>query len=578
MPTMDRSSLIVGLAGLIVFILIVLFGYHSYGGIRESAISEIQSDIESDNRLITETVSARLSLLSLLAELGSSHIETVLRFDQTLNSPENAPFLERFRTFAPEIRTAVVIDRDGMIIEDTRPNRPGVGIDVSDRGYFRAHTEGRDIGIHVSLPVVSRVDGQWTWVVSAAIRSDAGDLLGVILVSIDREYFARLFLATGSDGGGIVNATTLVFHNTGVIMEADADCPCQVGDTVSEAFLEQLHRPFSPLDTVAAPWAPETQIAVNHRHADPWPIFVLSYVDPHIVTNHIALAADRIVVATVLMATISAASTALALMAVRSLRRSANRAQVAQRMAEHEKQHADEANQAKTQFLAAMSHDLRTPLNAIMGFADAMRLKSFGPLSNPRYDVYIQDILYSASVLTRLVNDLLDTSKIDSGAYLLNEEHIDLLELIRATVSEISILANMKSQEIDFDADQTAVVIIADRRAMQQVLTNILSNAIKFSPDGSRTTIDLTADRDDGLQIQVRDQGPGIGSHGADLFQPFVRGNNRESMNTDGAGLGLYICRKLLEIHGGSIDIADGPGNGAIVTVLLPATRIASLT
>ena len=562
---------------MIVFILIVLFGYHSYGGIRESAISEIQSDIEYDNQLIAETVSARLSLLSLLAELGSSHIETALQFDQTFDSPEITRFLERFQTFAPEIRTAVVVDRDGVIIEDTRPGRPAVGIDVSDRGYYLAHAEGRDIGIHVSLPVISRVDGQWTWVVSTAIRGEAGDLLGVVVVSIDREYFARLFLATGSDQGGIINPTTLVFHDSGVIMEADSDCPCQVGDMVSEAFLEQLHRPFSPLDTVAAPWAHETQIAVNHRHADPWPVFVLSYVDPDIVTNHIALAANRIVIATVLMATISAASTALALLLVRSLRRSASRAQAAQRMAEHEKQHADEANRAKTQFLAAMSHDLRTPLNAIMGFADAMRLKSFGPLSNPRYDEYIQDILYSGSVLTRLVNDLLDTSKIDSGAYMLNEEHIDLVELMRATVSEISILANMKTQTIGFDPDYTTVVIIADRRAMQQVLTNILSNAIKFSPDGSRTTIDLTADRKDGIRIRVRDQGPGIGPHNTDLFQPFVRGNNLESKNTDGAGLGLYICRKLLEIHGGEIDITDAPGDGAIVTVVIPAARVMSL-
>jgi len=236
-----------------------------------------------------------------------------------------------------------------------------------------------------------------------------------------------------------------------------------------------------------------------------------------------------------------------------------------------EKIRAEEANRSKSEFLANMSHELRTPLNAVNGFSEIMQKEMFGPLGDPRYLEYAGDILSSGQHLLNLINDILDMSKIESGKMTLSTEIIYCDELVDQCLRLVRGRAVESNLQLNSETDDVPD-IEADPRAIKQVLLNILSNAIKFTPEGGRVNIVTKSDiRTGGIIFEVTDTGIGISKEDLPkLCTPFSQIESQHSKSHKGSGLGLALTKSLVDLHGGEFVIESETGIGTTVTVRLP--------
>jgi two-component system cell cycle sensor histidine kinase PleC len=234
---------------------------------------------------------------------------------------------------------------------------------------------------------------------------------------------------------------------------------------------------------------------------------------------------------------------------------------------------AETANASKTAFLANMSHELRTPLNAILGFSEIIAQECFGPAGSPRYKEYAGDIHSSGAHLLSLINDLLDVAKIEAGKMEIEPHPLDARKAFDIALKLIGAKAREKHQELAIDIEAAAPPLYADERALKQILINLVSNAVKFTPDGGRISVVGGLARDGGFQIAVHDNGPGIPREKLDkIFTPFSQVDNRYDRQAGGTGLGLALVRGLVELHGGRAWLESEPGKGCSAYVVLPAT------
>jgi len=236
------------------------------------------------------------------------------------------------------------------------------------------------------------------------------------------------------------------------------------------------------------------------------------------------------------------------------------------------------ADRAKSELLANVSHELRTPLNAIIGFSSVMQTEMFGPLGNSKYNEYVSDILFSGEHLLDLVNNLLTVSRMDSGKYHLSEEYNDLGSLVEKCWHMIS--ANPKATDIDFQAVIAADLprVWADGNSMMQVLINLIGNAVKFTPAGGAIKV-LAYQEDSGaVTLVVADTGIGIDEiHLSKITEPFEQVAEATSRDHGGAGLGLYIVKKLVEMHRAKMDITSEPDMGTRIAITFPRERTEGL-
>jgi len=235
-----------------------------------------------------------------------------------------------------------------------------------------------------------------------------------------------------------------------------------------------------------------------------------------------------------------------------------------------EKIRAEAANRSKTDFLANMSHELRTPLNAIIGFSEIMQAGLFGKLGSEKYSEYARDILTSGQYLLDVINDILDMSKIEAGRLSLDPEEVDLAPLISDALRVTTSLTEDDRITIDNNIEG-AILCIGDKRALKQVLLNILSNAVKFSRvDGE---IQVSATQINGeTRVCIADDGIGIAAEDLEkIGRPFEQVESQITKSRQGSGLGLAISRSLIELHGGVLDIESTVGTGTKVVFTLPA-------
>jgi cell cycle sensor histidine kinase DivJ len=226
------------------------------------------------------------------------------------------------------------------------------------------------------------------------------------------------------------------------------------------------------------------------------------------------------------------------------------------------------ASRAKSSFLANMSHELRTPLNAIIGFSEMMNREMFGPIG-PRYQEYSRLIHESGTHLLDLINSVLDMSKIDAGKFQLNEELFDLEETAQAAVRFLKIPAERAGVALKLSIAPNARLMFADRRAIKQILVNLLSNGVKYTPPGGEVRV--TARIADGLEIIVRDSGTGISKANLErLGRPFEQVENADTRAKEGTGLGLALVKSLALLHGGEAILESALGEGTTVIVRLP--------
>jgi cell cycle sensor histidine kinase DivJ len=233
-----------------------------------------------------------------------------------------------------------------------------------------------------------------------------------------------------------------------------------------------------------------------------------------------------------------------------------------------------DASRAKSRFLANMSHELRTPLNAIIGFSEMMTREMFGVIG-PRYQEYSRLIHESGSHLLDLINSVLDMSKIEAGKFSVSEEVFDLEEVAQSAVRVLKMPAERAGVALKLAVAPETRQVFADRRAVKQILVNLLSNGVKYTPPGGevRVTARLLAER--GVEISVADTGTGISKADLErLGRPFEQVENAQTRAKEGTGLGLALVKSLAQLHGGEAVLQSVLGEGTVVTVRLPHAAV----
>lgn len=256
--------------------------------------------------------------------------------------------------------------------------------------------------------------------------------------------------------------------------------------------------------------------------------------------------------------------------AVRTLKATKpDKARLLVRLAEAERR-ATDAERARREFVAHMSHELRTPLNAIIGFSEVMTHEMFGPVGSPRYLEYAKVIHESGSHLLELINGILDMSKIEAGKFDLGEEIFDLEEVAAQAVRFVKLQSERKGVALKTAIAPSARAMFADKRAVKQMLVNLLTNGVKFTPRGGEVRIDA-ARQGETVLIAVSDTGVGIGPEDLKrLGRPFEQVEGEHVRSQEGTGLGLALVKALAALHGGDVAIVSVLGEGTTVTVTLP--------
>jgi len=231
---------------------------------------------------------------------------------------------------------------------------------------------------------------------------------------------------------------------------------------------------------------------------------------------------------------------------------------------------AEQASIAKSRFLAGMSHELRTPLNAIIGFSDLMRIGIYGAVQPQRYSEYVDVIHTSAHHLLALINDLLDLSKIEAGKMNLDIKPLETTALGAALKSLMGQMAEQKGLTLSI-IDPELPVVHGDERAVRQILINLVSNAIKFTPGGGRVTLCFRHAEAGGTDITVTDTGPGLTEEEIEIaLEPYGQVQSNPATRQEGTGLGLPMVKALAELHGGDLKLVSHKGQGTTAIVHLP--------
>jgi len=248
--------------------------------------------------------------------------------------------------------------------------------------------------------------------------------------------------------------------------------------------------------------------------------------------------------------------------------------QAAQERLEEQNLELAAANRAKSEFLANVSHELRTPLNAVIGFAEVLRDQAFRDSPNAQFREYAEDIRLSGSHLLSLINDILDLSKIEAGRYELTETALDPGEALETAVRLVRGREEAKALTLQVDVAAELPRLYADSRAVKQILINLLSNSVKFTPAGKSVTACARQRSDGGIDLIVADEGAGMDPDAvAEMFQPFRRADRAFTRQVEGTGLGLPLVQSLAQLHGGSVEVDTALGQGTRVTVRFPPER-----
>ncbi|WEJ32328.1 MULTISPECIES: HAMP domain-containing sensor histidine kinase [unclassified Devosia] len=247
----------------------------------------------------------------------------------------------------------------------------------------------------------------------------------------------------------------------------------------------------------------------------------------------------------------------------------------ARHMSDEARRHAEQANIAKSQFLATMSHELRTPLNAIIGFSEVLKSELLGPHHIPQYKEYAGDIHASGQHLLNLINELLDLSRIEAGKYELNEEAVSIVDIADDCRRMMELRAKAKGIQLVFSTNDNLPKIWGDERAIRQVILNLMSNAIKFTPQHGKVTLVVARSGDGGQLISVKDNGPGIPDTEIEtVLSSFGQGSLAHKTAEQGAGLGLPIVQKIMDLHQGRFDLFSKLRFGTEVIATFPRARV----
>jgi PAS domain S-box-containing protein len=426
----------------------------------------------------------------------------------------------------------------------------------------RVLREGMVVGLSSRTVLVAR-DGTRRAIADsgAPIRGEDGAIRGMVLVFRDvseerraeeqLRHWERIF-QHATWGVGVVSAADVRFQAVNTAYAA------MHGYTVDELIGEH----------VSKLWAPETRADMD-RHAHE----TLSHGRLIVETTHLRKDGSRLpveVVGTVIKDARDKPVWFVANVQDITERKRLQQSQIRAIELEAENRRIEEANRLKNEFLANMSHELRTPLNSILGFAELLHDEQVGSIE-PQQKEFLQEILKGGVHLLRLINDVLDLSKVEAGKMDFRPEPVDLPELTRSVVQSLSASAAERRLQLDVSVDPTLTEIVLDPGRFTQLLYNYLSNALKFTPEGGSVLVRIGTEGTTDFRLEVEDTGPGIAAQDvARLFVPFQQLDSSTAKRFGGTGLGLALTKRLAEAQGGSVGVRPAAVRGSIFFAVLP--------
>ena len=439
-------------------------------------------------------------------------------------------------------------------------------VDLSEREHIRAHLRPQAMdaaaqglfsdGLFIGKPVLGKVSGRWTIQLSRRISGPDGKALGVVVASLDPSYFESVYSSVNLGPKGAVTLLGRDLTIRARVMDGTSvGMGTRLGGNSPLAQGQELDRgsyvTSSGVDGIE-------RVVVYHR-VKSYPLYV-------VVASSVEQAlADWYVIAAMLGGVMSLLTLVVSL-ALYSFVTSVRRLEKSNRNLAASEARAHSANQAKTEFLAAISHELRTPLTSIRGFAELMELR----IEQPRFREQAGLIRRSAEHLNVLLTEILDLAKVEAGAMPIRMAPVQLRPLMQGIRELFAVTAVEKGLALQLDLPDTLPDwVMADDLRLKQVLNNLLSNALKFTSTGSIT---LAVEHEAGqMQVHVVDTGPGIPEHlHGVIFERFRQADAKVSSEHGGTGLGLALARALAELMGGSLTVQSTPGHGARFTLALP--------
>jgi signal transduction histidine kinase len=481
--------------------------------------------------------------------------------------------------FAASTIQVAIIGADGKLVATSLERNPQP-IDLSDREHFRVHRDNPDLGLFVGKPVRGRVSNKITIQVTRRLQDSDGGFGGVLVFSLYPEFLTSLHrkIQLGRDGivtlaglDGIVRARFTAFgepDSTNVGSSIAGSQALANATTMTEGSYESA----SIIDGVLR--------LFHWRRIDGYPLVVV-----------VGLGRDEVLasarVNTQMIVLLGAGAIMLAIAMGLLLRREIFRSEAQEiriTSQDYKLQFANQelrrshgelvaSNSAKSTFLANMSHELRTPLNAIIGFSEIIRDKLFGD-DLARYVDYAGNIHFSAVHFLRIINDILDISKIEAGKLELDEAEASLDDLLATSIRTVTPQAGRGKVALLMDNPLGDVRFRCDETRIRQVLINLLSNAVKFTPPGGSVTVHTGFSEGGELTLWITDTGIGMSEEEIGMaLQPFQQVDHGLAKRYEGTGLGLPLAVRLTELHGGRLQVMSRPALGTCVRLSFPPGR-----
>lgn len=455
------------------------------------------------------------------------------------------------------VAAIAVFDSEGRLVVSST-EYPATGPRVTDSDAFVTLRKNPARSPH--LDVIAGSDGEWQQGVtlSSALVRPVNGFSGMVMVTLDMRYFAEFFASIDL---GPNTAVSMLRSDGKLLLRSPVNARSMGADlSQSEVFTKLLHGHDFGMDELVSPVDGMVRL-VAARRLDNAPVLMA-----------LSVPSDAAMASWSQQAMIVGLGGAFTVLLLLWLSRIAGR-QLAQRERRTRQalEAANEASRAKSSFLGVMSHELRTPLNAIIGFSDVISRQTFGPIANDKYLDYVKDINQSGRNLLVLINQILDLSRIEAGKHELQIEGLTLGRVWQAIGNEMAVAAATKDIQLSLRPDGVGLLFAGELRATMQILSNLVSNSVKFTPDGGRITVGASETVGGSeIVLSVSDTGRGIPSDRiADVLKPFVQLADSYARETGGVGLGLSICKSLTESMGGRLEIESEMGVGTTVHVHL---------
>lgn len=558
-----RGWLVIG-AGLLCVILLIAGSTLMLWQARKTAISEWEINLSNASITLAESTrqtmkAADLVLKSIVDRVHDADIVTEDEFRREMGTSEIFEMLRNKASSVPQVDVATIVAMNGDVINFTR-SFPPPKINLADRDYYKAHVDDPNLEVFLSAPVKNRGTGSWTFYLARKIKNPSGLPIGLVLAGIESSFFTDFFKAVSI---GDESAISLFLRN-GTLLARYPERDALIGTSFKDqaVFREIVDRGgkagalVTSSPRLADGWSSDMRI-VAPRVLEDYPLVINVTATSGLILEQWHATARFVGWGTVLFALLLLGLTA-------SIAALLARQESTMRDLARARHDAEQAAQAKTDFLAMMSHEIRTPMNAVIGMSNLLADTQLG-VDQKRY---VHTIEQSADHLLAIINDILDFSRLEAGHLDVEKGNFDVRELMESAVDIARGLPGANGLAItSVVADEIPQLLVGDAGRLSQLFLNLLSNAVKYTEKGS-VSLSAHALKRSWNEVRIRfavsDTGLGVERKARErLFRPFEQANIRLARQKGGTGLGLAICKRIIDLLGGQIGVESARGLGS---------------